>query len=240
MMKRLLFVALLGFHSVSHANAATVNLVTEDYPPFSYREGSELKGASVDQVEIMMREAGLEARIEIMPWTRAYAAAQTTPMTCVFTTAHSAERDGLFKWVEPLLVDDNILVAKAGSGVQATSLEQAKQYTVGTHRGDYTQNLLKEKGFSKIDVATDFSATLRKLLNGRIDLMPISQLYFEKMKADQPLVRIALLSSQSLGIACEKSFPDELQAKMQAALDKLIADGTQKAIFARYGLHPQN
>jgi polar amino acid transport system substrate-binding protein len=60
------------------------------------------------------------------------------------------------------------------------------------------------------------------------------------MRADQPLVRIALLSSQSLGIACEKSFPDELQAKMQAALDKLIADGTQKAIFARYGLHPQN
>jgi polar amino acid transport system substrate-binding protein len=240
MMKRRLLVTLLSLLSLNHAHAATVNLVTEDYPPFSYREGSELKGASVDQVEIMMREAGLEASIEIMPWTRAYAAAQTTPMTCVFTTAHSTERDGLFKWVEPLLVDDNILVAKAGSGVAATSLEQAKQYTVGTHRGDYTQNLLKEMGFSKIDVATDFSATLRKLLNGRIDLMPISQLYFEKMRADQPLVRIALLSSQSLGIACEKSFPDELQAKMQAALDKLIADGTQKAIFARYGLHPQN
>jgi polar amino acid transport system substrate-binding protein len=25
----------------------------------------------------------------------------------------------LFKWVEPLLVDDNILIAKAGSGISA-------------------------------------------------------------------------------------------------------------------------
>jgi polar amino acid transport system substrate-binding protein len=60
------------------------------------------------------------------------------------------------------------------------------------------------------------------------------------MQADQPLVKIALLSSLSLGIACEKNFPDDLRARMQSALDALIADGTQKTIFAKYGLHPEN
>jgi polar amino acid transport system substrate-binding protein len=240
MMKLLMLATLLSLQSLSCANAATVNLVTEEYPPFSYREGNTLKGASTDQVEMLMRAAGIDYKIELMPWTRAYAAAQATPMTCIFTTAHNAERDGLFKWVEPLLVDDNILIAKVGSGVSATTVEEAKRYTVGTQRGDYTENLLKAKGFPKIDIASDFSATLRKLLSGRIDMMPISEIYFEKLKVDQPVVRLATLSSQSLGIACEKSFPDDIRAKMQDALDKLIANGTQKAIFAKYGLHPQN
>jgi hypothetical protein len=71
---------------------ATVQLFTEEYPPFSYREGNTMKGASVEQVEMMMHAAGIDYTIEIMPWTRAYAA-QTTPMTCVFTTAHNDERD---------------------------------------------------------------------------------------------------------------------------------------------------
>lgn len=237
MIKRLMLLTLLCLPSFAAAQAATVTLLTEEYSPFSYREGKVLKGASIEQVDKIMTSAGIDYSIEMVPWTRAYSQAQTTPMTCVFTTAHSAQRDQIFKWVEPLLIDRNILVAKIGSSVSATDLDDAKKYTVGTHRGDYTEALLKDKGFTRIDLASDFSGTLRKLLNGRVDLMPISEPYFEKIKAEQPLRRVALLASQAMGIACEKSFPDDLRAKMQDALNKLIADGTQKEIFARYGLH---
>jgi polar amino acid transport system substrate-binding protein len=237
MIKQLLLLALLSLPLAGPAHAATVNFMTEEYPPFSYHEGDKLKGASVEQVHLLMQKAGIDMHIELMPWTRAYAAAQATPMTCLFTTAHSPERDKLFKWVEPLLVDNNVLVSTASSGIGETNLEDTRRYVVGTHRGDYTEKLLKEKGFPRVDVASDFPATLRKLLNGRIDLMPISEIYFEKLKLDQPLVRVAKLSSQSLGIACEKSFPEDLRARMQQALDALIADGTQRAIFAKYGLH---
>ncbi len=237
-MKRLLILALLGLSSFAPAKAETVTLYTEDYPPFSYREGKELKGASVDQVEAVMTAAGIDHKVEMMPWTRAYALAQTTAMTCVFTTAHSQQRDALFKWVEPLLLDQNILITKSGSGVSANNIEDARRYTVGTHRGDYTETLLKEKGFTRIDVASDFNASLRKLLNGRIDMMPISESFYEKLKKEQPLEKVALLSSQPLGIACEKNFPPDLLVKMQDALSKMIADGTQRAIFQKYGLHP--
>jgi polar amino acid transport system substrate-binding protein len=43
-----------------------------------------------------------------------------------------------------------------------------------------------------------------------------------------------------MGIACHKDFPSDLQVRMQTALDKLIADGTQKEIFLKYGLHLGN
>ncbi len=137
-------------------------------------------------------------------------------------------------------VDRNILITRKGSGVVANDLEASKKYTVGTQREDYTEMVLRQKGFTKLDIATDFNATLRKLLGGRIDMMPISELYFEKLKADQPVEVVTTLSSQPMGIACHKDFPSDLQVRMQTALDKLIADGTQKEIFLKYGLHLGN
>jgi polar amino acid transport system substrate-binding protein len=236
-MKRLLLLALLCLPSFASASAATVSLLTEEYPPFSYRDGKAIKGASIEQIDRMMTTAGIDYAVEMMPWARAYSLAQTTQMTCVFTTAHNAKRHSMFKWVEPLLVDDNILITRSGSGIPAMNLEEAKKYTIGTQREDYTETVLREKGFTKLDVATDFNATLRKLLNARIDMMPISEIYFDRLKTEQPLEKVAVLTSQLMGIACEKGFPDDLLARMQAALDKLIADGTQKAIFMKYGLH---
>lgn len=239
-MKKLLLVTLLSICASTQAIAAGVILATEEYPPFSYRDGKTIKGASVEQVEKVMKDAGIDYKIAMMPWARAYSLAQTTPMSCVFTTAHSAKRDPMFKWVEPLLVDRNILITRSGSGVTAKTLEEARQYTIGTQREDYTEVTLKENGFTKLDVATDFNATLRKLLNGRIDMMPISEIYFIKLKTEQPLEKVTVLSTQPMGIACEKNFPNDLLAKMQEALDKLIADGTQKTIFTRYGLSSEN
>ncbi|MDC7741404.1 MULTISPECIES: substrate-binding periplasmic protein [Rhizobium] len=234
-MKKLLLLACLALPGVAHAQ--TVTFTTEDYAPFNYREGKEIKGATVEQVEKVMAAIGIDYTLEVMPWARAYGLARTTPMTCVFATAHNSARDPLFKWIEPLLIDRNILITRKGSGVTAANLDEAKKYTIGTQREDYTETILKEKGFTKLDVASDFNATLRKLLNGRIDMMPISELYFDKLKADQPVELVTVLSAQPMGIACEKSFPDDLRARMQAALDKLIADGDQKQIFMKYGMN---
>jgi polar amino acid transport system substrate-binding protein len=240
-MRKLLILAILGLSTLAHssiARAATVTFITEEYPPFVYREGKDIKGAASEQVQQVMAAMGTDYTIEVQPWARAYAAARKTPMTCVFATAHNAERDKLFKWVEPLLIDRNILIKHAGTAVDAKDLDGAKHYIVGTWREDYTEKLLRQHNFPRIDVATDFKATLKKLMSDRIDLMPMSVFYFEKLKQNgQAVESVVPLSQQTLSIACQKDFPDDLQHKMQTALDKLIADGTQKSIFLKYGLH---
>jgi polar amino acid transport system substrate-binding protein len=233
-MKRLLLFAFLMLPTA--AAAQTVSFFTEEYAPFNYRDGKVIKGATVEQVEKVMADIGVDYTLELVPWARAYGMAQTTPMTCVFATAHNGLRDPLFKWIEPLLVDRNILIKAKNSKVAADDLEDAKKYLVGTWREDYTETTLKEKGFPKLDVASDFNATLRKLLGGRIDMMPISELYFDKLKQEQPLEMVTVLSTQPMGVACQKDFPEDLRRRMQVALDKLIADGTQRQIFKKYGL----
>ncbi|HEY0123208.1 MAG TPA: transporter substrate-binding domain-containing protein [Rhizobium sp.] len=240
-MRKLLLLVLFSLSSyslLSVARAETITFTTEEYPPFNYRDGKTPVGATVEQVRKMMADIGIDYSIEVMPWARAYTQAQTMPMTCVFATAHNGERDKLFKWVEPLLVDRNILIRHTGSGVTAATLDEARNYIVGTWRDDYTETTLRQAKFLRIDVASDFKATLKKLMSNRIDLMPISELYFDKLKKDGNAVeKVAVLSEKSLGIACQKDFPDDLLKKMQTALNRLIADGTQKRIFLKYDLH---
>lgn len=219
------------------ALADPLKLVTEDYPPYSFRDGAILKGLSIDQVNLLMKDAGLDHTVEIMPWARALALAENRPDHCVFTTTHNAERDPHFKWVEPLLSGRTLLIRKAGASVNPQTLDEAKQFLVGTTRDDFTADLLKAKEFKRIDLATDFNLTLKKLMLGRVELMPIAEDYYVKLRREgTEIEKVLVLSEQIYSVACNKAVPDEQIARMQKSLDKLIADGTQSALFKKYGL----
>jgi polar amino acid transport system substrate-binding protein len=227
----------LGAVYCAHAQPSII-FTTESYAPFSYRNpDGDYKGVGVDQITLIMRDLGVDYTFDIMPWARAIALAETEPWHCVFSAARTPEREARFKWVVPLYRDRNLLVRRAGSDVQAQTLDQARQFTVGTHREDYTETLLKELGFDTIDLSADIDTTLRKLLGNRIDMMPMSETVYRTLKADgTPLEEVMVLTEQVLGIACNRDMPDELIARMQAKLSAIVADGTQKAIERRYGI----
>lgn len=219
------------------AAAEPLKLVTEDYPPYAFRENGVLKGTSVEQLELVMKATGQDHTMEIMPWARALTLAETQPMYCVFTTTHNDERDAKFKWVEPLLSGRTLLVRRTGSDVNPADLQAASGYLVGATRDDFTADLLKAKGFAKLDLVTDFNLSLKKLLAGRIDMMPIAEDYYAKLRRDGIAIeRVLVLSEQVFSLACNKSVPDAEITGMQAALDRLVADGTQAALFKKYGL----
>lgn len=219
------------------AFADPLKLVTEEYPPYSYRDGAILKGSSIDQVNLLMKDAGLDHTVEIIPWARALALAEKQPDHCVFTAAHNAERDPNFKWVEPLLAGRTLLIRKSGASVNPQNLDEARQFLVGATRNDFTADILKAKDFKRVDLATDFNLTLKKLAVGRIDLMPIAEDYYVKLRRDgAEIEKVLILSEQIYSIACNKAVPDEQITKMQKSLDNLIADGSQAALFKKYGL----
>lgn len=228
--------AIAAFLATS-AVAEPLKLVTEDYPPYAFRENGVLRGTSVEQIELMMKATGQDHTIEMMPWARALTLAETRPMYCVFTTTHNAERDGKFKWVEPLLSGRTLLVRRAGSSVKPADLKAASGYLVGATRDDFTVDILKAEGFAKLDLVTDFNLSLKKLLAGRIDMMPMAEDYYGKLRRENVAIeRVLVLSEQIFSLACNRSVPDAEIARMQTALGKLIEDGTQADLFRKYGL----
>ncbi|QRM56281.1 transporter substrate-binding domain-containing protein [Sinorhizobium sp. BG8] len=236
-MKTLILGLAVAFAQPVHA--AEIKFVTEEYAPFNYSEGGALKGIAVDQVHTIAKRAGLDYSIEIMPWARAFALAQTQPDHCVFTTGHSKDRDASFLWVEPLLKDEMVMVKRKDSPVAASTVEEARKLRVGSQRGDFAVDILTEHGFRDIDLAANIEITLGKLVSGRIDLMPTSIKTFQMMVKDgKPVEKAMLMDGQIYGIACNRSTPPEVVTKLQAALDDLIVEGTQDRIFASYGLPP--
>jgi polar amino acid transport system substrate-binding protein len=97
---------------------------------------------------------------------------------------------------------------QGGSGVSATSLDEAKKYTSAPTAAITPRRSAEGEGLHQDRRRQRFLGDASQAAGGRIDIMPISGTLFRKMKADQPLVKHgALLSSQSLGIACEKKLP---------------------------------
>ncbi|OBZ93258.1 ABC transporter substrate-binding protein [Pararhizobium polonicum] len=221
------------------AYAETLKLLTEEYPPYNFHENGTIQGASVEQAELMMKALGIEYSLEILPWARALSITENQPWTCLFTTGHDDERDKRFKWVEPLLIDHMVMVRKAGSGVNPANIEEAKRFTIGTQREDFSANFLTKNNFPKIDLAADMETTVKKLLSDRIDLMMTSKKTFETMRDQGKALESALvLEGKLYGFACNLSLPDDLIVKMQAQLDRLIGNGTQDRIMVKYGLRP--
>ncbi|HEV7317345.1 MAG TPA: transporter substrate-binding domain-containing protein [Ensifer sp.] len=236
-MKALIPVFFLGLFTT--AEAQTIKFVTEEYPPYNFSTVNGPSGAAVDQVKLIMERLKLPFTIEVLPWARAFAQAETDPDSCVFTTGHDAERDKKFLWVEPLLIDHMVMVRHANSDISPASLEAARQYTIGTQREDFSAAYLVEHGFPKIDYAANLDSSLKKLIAGRVDLMMTSEKTFESMRAEGKPVEAALtLEGKLYGIACHRNMPRSKIAAMQHELDRLIGNGTQDAIFKQYGLTP--
>ncbi|MCO6185463.1 ABC transporter substrate-binding protein [Rhizobium sp. L1K21] len=214
-----------------------LQILTEDYAPMNFLRDGKIVGASTEQVELLLERAKIDYSLEMVPWARGYALTQNEKNNCLYSTAHTDERNAKFKWVEPLVVTSSVLIAKAGSDIHPLRVEDAWQYTVGTQRADVTYDLLVSFGFPKIDIAANFDMTLKKLLAGRIDLMVASDGFFRDAKENGADIEIAFVLSQQINsIACGKKVPDEVITKMQTALDSLIADGTQEQILKKYGM----
>lgn len=218
------------------AHAEKLILSTEEYPPYNFRDASgQSAGVYIDQLKIVFERTGIDYEATVMPWARAIALAETQPMHCAFAAARTAEREKRFKWVTPVHTDRNVLVARKDAHISIATLEDAKRYKIGTQRNDYTETILRSMGFPRLDISADFNKSLNKLEAGRIDMMPMSESALKTLPNNE-FVEVITFTTQQLGLACNKSVPDEMIEKMQKALDGLVADGTQRRIFEKYGL----
>jgi polar amino acid transport system substrate-binding protein len=238
-MKTLLLTLCLSLAPLSACLAETLHFVTEEYAPFNYSEGGRITGIAVEQVKAIAKAAGIDYTIEIMPWARAFAMAQNQPMHCVFTTGYNRERAGQFTWVNPLLKDEMVMLKRKDGNRAPATMAEALGMKVGSQRGDFGVEALEDLGFKDIDLAADIDLSLRKLLSGRVDLLPTSIKTYESLvKQGQPVEKAMLLAGQIYGLACQKDTPPDVIGRLQTELDKLIASGEQDRIFSAYGLPP--
>jgi polar amino acid transport system substrate-binding protein len=214
-----------------------LTITTETSAPSSMLEGSRVIGIATDKVREAMQRAGVDYSIELLPWKRAYLAAQQRPDACVYSTSRTPEREGLFKWVGPTAVAEWVMMARADSKLKLRSLEDARGLRIGTYNGDARDAYLRARGF-RVDAANEDLANAGKLLLDRIDLWAASlrsgSTILTRYGYDKKIVPLLVFNRIELYLACNPAVPDAVVARLNAAFEAMARDGTARRIERSY------
>ncbi|VVO73888.1 hypothetical protein PS870_01436 [Pseudomonas fluorescens] len=250
MIKRLLLVlasaSLLlinGAHAEESPDTDLV-LLTENFPPYNmakngknFAQDENINGIAVDIVREMFKRADVTYSLTLrFPWERIYKLALENPGYGVFVMARLPDREKLFKWVGPIGPDDWIMLAKADSKISLETLDQARKYKIGAYKGDAIAETLAKQGLKPIVVLRD-QDNAKKLVSGQIDLWATGDpagRYLARQEGVNGLKTVLRFNSAELYLALNKDVPDDVVAKLQAALDQLRKEGVVDDIMARY------
>ncbi len=232
-MKLMLIIVVSVFlGSIYPAFSAELTILTENLPPLNYLKDGSLVGPSVEIVKEIQKRVGSHAAIKVYPWARAYKMALEEENVVLFGTTHTKARDGIFKWVGPLARKRDILVAKKGSGIKISTLDDAKKVKrIGTLREDTRERFLKSHGFSNLESVSDEQKNAKKLALGRIDLWAYKKPGLKTVcelagVAYNEVVEVYSLREIDVSIAFSKKTSDAIVEKWKNAFQEMSSDGT--------------
>lgn len=233
----LVLISACALSAGADTGAATLKLLTEEYPPFNMTmPGGQVGGLSSGIVREMMKRASQPYQIELLPWLRAFNRAVLEDNTCVFSTTRTEQREGQFRWVGPIVENPWVLYARKSDTRQLSSLESARPYRIGGYSGDAVAQYLIARNFD-VDMANSDVQNVRKLQAGRIDYWATGKYsgerYLANEKADN-IVQVLTFNTTFMYLACNRHLPDATFQKLDGALRSMQKDGSAAKITAQY------
>ena len=222
-------------------NAAALQLVTEENPPFNFTRDGSLTGMSVEIATVIGQRAKVPMTFASMPWDKAYATAQSKADACVFSTARLENRERIFKWVGPIAANEWALFAKTEFTGSLSKLADAKPYRIGAVDQDAKIDWLKDRAITNIvtfaeDKLIPPRLTLDLKQNGGVDLW-VTGLYAAKQIADSaktPVKLVLKINRIDLFIACNPGVSHTTITAMTDALAAMKKDGSFTKITKSY------
>lgn len=182
----------LFFLLPSLAVSQTLRIVTERLPPLQViQSDGAITGAMVDIMNLLLQKTDMDTNIEVLPWARSYQIALERDNTLIFSMLRGKDRENKFIWVGKLFAINSYLVAlKSNDTFQIDSIDDAKQYSVGSIRKDLAESYLHKHGFSEgknLYLSSDYKVLWQMLYNGRTDLAFTNSILWKYEIADLQL-----------------------------------------------------
>ncbi len=212
-----------------------ITFYTEDYPPYNFiNKQGEIDGISTRLLQEALTEIDRPVNFLLVPWARAISEAKLRPGNCLYSTARTAEREALFRWVGPLVKTEWAAFAVPGHNIEATSLEQLKGLRVGSFHEDAISIYVANHGVEIINASRD-SENLKRLTSGLIDVWVTGPDVAEAVagNAGVQLERLFTFRRSEIYLACHKSVPASFLEQLQTRLDQLKEEGRYHQIRQR-------
>jgi polar amino acid transport system substrate-binding protein len=209
------------------SNAHEVTIIAEDNPPYQYQmAGSEeAKGVSGFIVRELLKDLNHIDNIKFLPWSEGYEKTLNEDNYALFSTIRNTQREDLFKWVGPILSNNQYFLKLSSLSATINSIDDIKNTSlkIGVGKNQASQILLQAKGFENLVEYETLDEVRDAFLNGEVDLIVESKLslYFYYLPDTSIFVENTniQISNQDMYIAFSKNRSDEELAKWQNALD---------------------
>ena len=244
MMIRVRLAALIisGVFLATASFAQSIEIATEEFPPFNYTQDGEIVGLNTKVVKEMFQRAGIGYEIASYPWTRAYNLVLEKPDTAIYTMSRRANREDLFRWVGPIITSQSYLYKRSGNeAVSVQTLEDAKQYRIAVVRDDVRYSYLIDNGFeigTNLIILRKYELGWEMLERGRVDIwaMP-DQVALHLLDGKQvprsliePVFKLQEVSSSLYHVGLHLNTESEIVDRLQNSLDEMKADTTFQQI----------
>lgn len=217
--------------------AWSIDLVTEDDPPHNMKQDGRIVGDATEKLEEAFKRINAGSHIEVMPWSRAYQAAQNTANTCVFSTARTPERESQFQWVGPIAAVDWTLYARKDNAGKIAKIDDVRKDTIGGYTQDVISVWLTSHGYH-VDTAPSDDGNPQRLLHNHFNYWATSRSRASFLIAKQGLgdsiVPVLSFGHTDLYLACNPGVSKDLVQKLNDTLKQMATDGTTAAIEKRY------
>lgn len=207
-----------------------LNYLTEEWAPFNYQEDGNVTGISVDILETVFDNMGVNrsrADILIVPLEEGFRTAQNNTSTVLFSIVRTSEREPLYKWAGPFTRAGFVLYALMSNNITISSAEDLNQYTIGAVNASIENDLLTSQGVNASQIINGQKPEdlLRMLEEGQIDLWATGDLagrhqMLQSAEEDPNSYEIVYtLSENDFYYIFSKDVPDRMVSAFQQALE---------------------
>lgn len=236
--------ALLCFALCCPAGAQGLRVLTEETHPLNYSEDGKVTGFSTELLRAMLKQAGIVAEPEIMPWIRAIQLTREQPGTLLYSTARLQERENSFLWIGPISpINVYAYKLRARKDLRLSGIRDLALHPTGLVREmASTRMVLQQTGLSEdaFEMARNGKSNLHKLLLGRLEFAVFMEWNFialcKELQVSPAEFEPVLLVDGSTGLyfAMNKNSDPGLVARLQAAWAVVQKSGLQEKLRKKY------
>ena len=211
--------------------AMDLTYMTEQFPPYNFKEDGELQGFSIDLLEAMWRIMGVDLNrsiIEVLPWREGYERTLNKENTVLFSTARLPQREQLFKWAGPIGPFNNVLISRSDRNPSIVSPGDLLRYRIGAIKDDSAVQMLRDMGVREGTLVLEPTARpiIEMLQNRSIDAWAYGDVagfwLIQESGANGGDFEVAYVLGQAdYYYAFHKKTPDSLVRSFQEAIDYL-------------------
>ena len=211
------------------------------YRPFEFENSQkELEGFDIDIIKAIAKTEGFDIKLINTPWEGIFATLSTGDRDIIISgITITDKRKNMVDFSLPYFPAEQSIVVPDGSDVDSiNSLKGKKIGVVNSSTGDIVVSDVVGKNSTDIKRFDNTPLMLQELGEGGIDAavgdVGVVKFYI-KTHPEKPLKLVSddKFERQYFGIAVAKG-NDELKAKLDDGLKKIIADGTYAKIYATW------